>query len=203
MTRPTLSPRRTAPQRWLLCAALLLGGFAVGGGLGTLLLIAAAFVVLDAVLPTPRSPEAEAQEHFARIARRRRARTPQLDLVDDAAGPLAVAGRREVGVELIPLDSITGTTEAAKARLFDRGFRPDRSCEARWKSLWMAGARGPDPPPVSVYRIGERHVLRDGHHRVSVARDHGRDEIEAEVVELRQLTTCRLTSSARAQPKAR
>src|SRR4051794_18734586 len=115
MTRPTLSPRRTAPQRWLLCAALLLGGFAVGGGLGTLLLIAAAFVVLDAVLPTPRSPEAEAQEHFARIARRRRARTPQLDLVDDAAGPLAVAGRREVGVELIRLDSITGTTEAAKA----------------------------------------------------------------------------------------
>src|SRR3954447_16025108 len=204
MTRPTLSPRRTAPQRWLLCAALLLGGFAVGGGLGTLMLIAAAFVVLDAVLPTPRSPQAEAEEHFARIARtRRQRRTPQLALVDDAAGPLAVAGRREMGVELIPLDSITGTTEASKARLFDRGFRPDRSCEARWKSLWMAGARGLALPPVSVYRIGERHVLRDGHHRVSVARDHGRDEIEAEVVELRQLTTSRLTSSAQGRPRAR
>jgi ParB-like chromosome segregation protein Spo0J len=44
-------------------------------------------------------------------------------------------------------------------------------------------------------------VLRDGHHRVSVARDLGRDEIEAEVVEL---TTSRRTSSVRpAQPTTR
>ena len=102
----------------------------------------------------------------------------------DGAGPLATARRRELGVELIRIDSITGTTEESKARLFDRSFRPDRSCGPRWKSLWMAEARGLDLPPVSVYRIGGRHVLRDGHHRVSVARDHGRAEIEAEVTEL-------------------
>jgi hypothetical protein len=88
-------------------------------------------------------------------------------------------------VQSVPIDSISGTTEAAKARQFDRAFRPDRSVATRWKSLWMAEARGLDLPPVSVYRIGERHVLRDGHHRVSVARDHGRAEIEADVVELR------------------
>ena len=57
----------------------------------------------------------------------------------------------------------------------------------------MAQARGLDLPPVAVYRIGERHVLRDGHHRVSVALDQGRDEIEADVVELR---TSRSTSSS-------
>ena len=174
-----------SPGRWALCGALLVGGFAVGGGLGTLLVIAAAFVVIDAVVPIPRSPQAEAEDRFARVARSRRRRAPQLDLIDDSAGPLATAPRRELGVQLIPLDSITGTTEASKARLFDRSFRPDRSCEARWKSLWMAQARGLDLPPVSVYRIGDHHVLRDGHHRVSVARDHGRGEIEAEVTELR------------------
>jgi hypothetical protein len=183
--------------------ALLAAGFVVGGGLGTLLIIAATFVVLDAVLPTPRSPQAEAEERFARIARTRRRRTPQLDLVDDGAAPFATAPRRELGVQLIPLDSITGTTEASKARLFDRAFRPDRSCQARWKSLWMAQARGLDLPPVSVYRIGDRHVVRDGHHRVSVAKDHGRGEIEADVVELRQLTTSRPTSSAPRPPRAR
>ncbi len=156
----------------------------VGGALGTLLVIAAAFVVLDVVLPVPRRPEADAEERFARLARRPHRRGPDLELVDDGAAPLASARRRELGVQLIPIDSITGTTEASKARLFDRSFRPDRSCAPRWKSLWMAEARGLELPPVSVYRIGERHVLRDGHHRVSVARDHGRTELEAEVTEL-------------------
>jgi len=177
--------RAASPRRWGLSVVLLVGGFVIGGGLGTLLVIAAAFVVLDAVVPIPRSPQAEAEDRFARLAKGRRRRAPQLDLVDDGAGPLATAPRRELGVQLIPLDSITATTEASKARLFDRSFRPDRSCAARWKSLWMAQARGLDLPPVSVYRIGERHVLRDGHHRVSVAVDHGRTEIEADVTELR------------------
>jgi hypothetical protein len=184
----------------VLCAALLAGGFVVGGGIGTLLVIGAVFAVLDAVLPIPRSSQAEAEDRFARLARSRRRRTPQLDLVDDASTSLAAAPRRELGVQLIPIDSITATTEASKARQFDRGFRPDRSAEGRWKSLWMAQARGLELPPVSVYRIGDRHVLRDGHHRVSVARDHGRGEIEADVVEL---TTSRRTSSARPGPPTR
>jgi hypothetical protein len=156
----------------------------VGNAPGVLLVIAAVFVVLDVVLPVPRRPEAEAEERFARAARSRRRRGADLDLIDDAHGPLAASERHELGVLLIPLDSITATTEPSKARLFDRRFRPDRSCGPRWKSLWMAEARGLDLPPVSVYRIGTRHALRDGHHRVSVARDHGRTEIEAEVVEL-------------------
>jgi hypothetical protein len=187
----------------VLCAALLAGGFVVGGGIGTLLVIGAVFAVLDALLPIPRSPQAEAEDRFARLARSRRRRAPQLDLVDDASAPLAAAPRRELGVQLIPIESITATTEASKARLFDRGFRPDRSTEGRWKSLWMAQARGLDLPPVAVYRIGERHVLRDGHHRVSVAIDHGRSEIEADVIELRELRTSRPTSSAPSRPTAR
>lgn len=200
MPRTSLSPRAASPRRWVLCAALLAGGFVVGGGIGTLLVIGAVFAVLDALLPIPRSPQAEAEDRFARLARSRRRRTPQLDLVDDSSGPLAAAPRRELGVQLIPIDSITATTEASKARQFDRGFRPDRSTAGRWKSLWMAQARGLDLPPVSVYRIGDRHVLRDGHHRVSVAKDHGRGEIEADVVEL---TTTRRTSSARPGPPIR
>ena len=176
--------RLGSPRRWALCLAMLVAAPILGGALGTLLVIAAAFVVLDAVLPMPRRHDWEAEERFARCARGRRRRGRPLELVDDGAGPLATARRRELGVELIAIDSITGTTEESKARLFDRSFRPDRSCGPRWKSLWMAEARGLDLPPVSVYRIGDRHVLRDGHHRVSVARDHGRAEIEAEVTEL-------------------
>jgi hypothetical protein len=46
------------------------------------------------------------------------------------------------------------------------------------------GAREPSLPPVSVFRIGEEHYVRDGHHRVSVARALGETSIDAEVVEL-------------------
>ena len=175
--------RRGSPRRWALCLALLVAAPVVGGSLGALLVIASVFVVLDALIPMPRRPWAEADERFARVARRRRG--PRLDVLDDATGWAAAADRRELGVQAIRIDSISGTTEETKARLFDRAFRPDRSVAKRWKSLWMAEARGLEIPPVSVYRIGDRHVLRDGHHRVSVARDHGRAEIDAEVVELR------------------
>jgi hypothetical protein len=180
------APRPTgSPRRWAVCAAMLVGAAVLGGSLGALLVIAAVFVVIDAVIPMPRQPWAEADERFARAARRRRRTGPRLDVIDEGNGWAAVAERRPLGVQSIPLDSITGTVEEMQARMFDRSFRPDRSLGKRWKSLWMAQARGLEIPPVSVYRIGDRHVLRDGHHRVSVACDHGRTEIEADVVELR------------------
>jgi hypothetical protein len=43
--------------------------------------------------------------------------------------------------------------------------------------------RGEELPAVSLYKIGETHFVRDGNHRVSVAKYQGRGD--AEVVELR------------------
>ena len=34
-------------------------------------------------------------------------------------------------------------------------------------------------PPISVYRVGDMHFVRDGHHRVSVARALGLRVIDA------------------------
>ena len=51
--------------------------------------------------------------------------------------------------------------------------------------MWIARSRGISLPPISVYRVGDRHYVRDGHHRVSVARALGESTIEAEVVQLR------------------
>ena len=155
MPRTSLPPRAASPRRWALCAGLLAAGFVVGGGIGTLLVIGAVF---GCSTPSCRS----------RAARRRRPRTASPGWPARAAQARSAARprrrqqrparrrpARELGVQLIPIDSITATTEASKARLFDRGFRPDRSSEGRWKSLWMAQARGLDLPPVAVYRIGE------------------------------------------------
>ena len=50
--------------------------------------------------------------------------------------------------------------------------------------MCIAARRGTPLPPISVYRAGREHFVRDGHHRVSVARALGADSIDAEVVEL-------------------
>ena len=39
-------------------------------------------------------------------------------------------------------------------------------------------------PPVSLYKVGELYFVRDGHHRVSVAKSQGRDDIDAYVTEV-------------------
>jgi hypothetical protein len=178
---------------WLL-AALAAGAVALHNSLGVLLAIMALLVFLDAAIPVPGELWSLADERFVRLVRKRAATDrlrrlrrlgpERLDVIDDRAGWAATAPRRALGVGPIAIDSITGTVEDAKAAAFDRRFRPDWTCSGRWQRMWVAHAHGEPLPPVSVYRVGERHVLRDGHHRVSVARDHGWTAIEADVVEL-------------------
>lgn len=178
-------------QRLLLCAALAVGAVVFRGSVGVLLAIFLLLLIADALVPMPVGTMADADEHFARLVRQRRharwlRRLEWLDVLDDEHGWPAVCERRDLGVRTIPIAFITGTSETLKARDFDRCFRPSRACGPRWKPLWLAYGRGDPLAPVSVYDVGSQYVLRDGHHRVSVARHHGADTIEAEVVQLRR-----------------
>jgi hypothetical protein len=83
------------------------------------------------------------------------------------------------GVQEIPLDKITGTLEPTKAAQFDADFRPAPHARHRWQRVWMAEHQGAGLPPVSVVAIGCSYALRDGHHRVSVARARGAVAIDA------------------------
>jgi hypothetical protein len=72
-----------------------------------------------------------------------------------------------------------------RARDFDRGFRPTSGrTRGRWERIATAARRGEAFPPIDVYRIGEVHFVKDGHHRVSVARAQGLDTIDAYVTEV-------------------
>lgn len=108
----------------------------------------------------------------------------RLESLEQALHAAPPATRRPAGLSAIPLGSIVGTAEAAKARTFDRRFRPPPSSRTRWERLWMAGRSGAALPPISVYRVGCEHFVRDGHHRVSVARSLGMAAIDAEVTDL-------------------
>lgn len=189
------SPKRN--RRAEVGVVLAVIALVAGGSVGVLVGIMLVLFVLDAIIPVPVAPTAQADERFRRLvrlrrqaARRRRARglgPERLDVLDDRIGWASTAARRELGVLPIAIASITGTVEDDKARVFDRELRPDRSCRERWTGLWLAQARGIALPPVSVYRVEDAHFLRDGHHRASVARDQGFATIDAEVVELRRV----------------
>jgi hypothetical protein len=91
---------------------------------------------------------------------------------------------RDVGLRSIALDSIVGTADRRRAE-FDRLFRPGSyRLSGRWQSIAAARLRGESMAPIDVYRIGRLHFVRDGHHRVSVARAQGDTTIEAYVREV-------------------
>lgn len=89
--------------------------------------------------------------------------------------------RAGLTVREIPLDAIRGTLEPSRAAQFDSGFRPARAVRTRWQRVWLAEQRGATLPPISVVPVGDAYALRDGHHRVSVARARGALTIDARV----------------------
>jgi len=102
---------------------------------------------------------------------------------EEVARALGRVGERRLGQQLIPLDSIVGTVD--RSREFDRAFRPTSPrVRERWQRINLAQRKGQAMPPIDVYRIGELHFVKDGHHRVSVARALGHKDIDAYVTEV-------------------
>lgn len=91
---------------------------------------------------------------------------------------------RPRGIQLIPIDQIVGSV--GRYRDFTREFLPRRGADReRWKRLDVAINRLQDIPPIEVYKIGDVYFVKDGNHRVSVARANGFTHIEAVVTEIR------------------
>ena len=85
------------------------------------------------------------------------------------------------GLQEIELDKIVGST--GRYRDFTRTFLPKNGItEERWRKV-DAAVHDHGLPPIEVYQIGEVYFVRDGNHRVSIARIHEADTIEAYVIE--------------------
>lgn len=103
---------------------------------------------------------------------------------DEVARALGRRGQRDLGVQLIPLNSIVGTVDRRRGE-FDRAFRPATTdTRSRWERIMAARRRGEIMPPIDAFRLGALHFVQDGHHRVSVARALGDTEIEAHVIDV-------------------
>jgi hypothetical protein len=98
---------------------------------------------------------------------------------------LPVYGSSYRGVQQVPVDKIVGTTSNRYAD-FDRAFLPAQvRTKSRWKRIDELRLREVALPPVQLYQVGDVYFVRDGHHRVSVARQTGQLYVDAEVIEMR------------------
>lgn len=137
---------------------------------------------------TTRSP----QYHF-QDARRKAMVTELLDVLrrqpsamlslDDVRGRLNVRGQRWLGHQTVALDHIIGSE--GRYSDFDRRFLPRKNeLKYRWSSIDRAMLEDVHLPPVELYKLGDVFFVRDGNHRVSVARQQGQLDIDAYVTEL-------------------
>ena len=134
---------------------------------------------IDAERAFVRAKRTRRRAALARLLRREPSECGRLAVYDERK--LRRFGAQRHGIREIPLTEIDGTLEPSKAEQFDRSFRPARGASARWQRVWMAEQRGAVLPPISVVPTDGGYAVRDGHHRVSVARARGAATIDAEV----------------------
>src|ERR687884_286590 len=103
---------------------------------------------------------------------------------DEVKSALEAVEQVYLGMRTVPVEMIVGSV--GRHRDFDRAFLPSKGdLEIRWKRIDQMMHRAEELPPVSLYKIGDAYFIRDGNHRVSVARQLGVEMIDAEVIELR------------------
>jgi hypothetical protein len=89
---------------------------------------------------------------------------------------------RYLDLQDVPIDRIVGSV--GRYQDFTRAFLPRGDhLRGRWEKIEQLLATGRSLPPVELYKVGEVFFVRDGNHRVSVARHRGFTSIEAQVWE--------------------
>ena len=87
------------------------------------------------------------------------------------------------GMKVIPIEKIVGSE--GRYNDFDNHFFPKSShLRNRWQHVDEAAIKDIILPPIKVYEISGLYFVRDGNHRVSVAKSRGTEFIDAEVVSL-------------------
>lgn len=88
-----------------------------------------------------------------------------------------------LGMQVIPIEKIVGSEGRYKD--FDNQFFPKNTfIKERWEHVDEAVIKDIILPPIKVYELGGLYFVRDGNHRVSVAKSKGVEFIDAEVVSL-------------------
>ena len=95
---------------------------------------------------------------------------------------LELRNERYLGIQDVDLDHIVGSV--GRYQDFTRAFFPRQDAlKDRWRRISQLVTTGGGLAPVELYKVGQVYFVRDGNHRVSVARQQGAPTIEAYVWE--------------------
>src|SRR5436190_4118346 len=101
---------------------------------------------------------------------------------EEVSRTLPMKGQFYRGVQQVPVAEIVGSVD--RYHDFDREFLPTQShTRPRWVSVDVANLTDVPLPPIQVYKMGNGYFVKDGNHRVSVAKEKGMEYIDAEVIE--------------------
>ena len=102
---------------------------------------------------------------------------------DAVTDRLPIQGQHYLGFRQVPIDQIVGSM--GRYRDFDRAFLPlQKRTKDRWVSIDKAHYESIVLPAVELYKVGEVYFVRDGNHRVSVARERGQAFVDAYITEI-------------------
>ena len=97
------------------------------------------------------------------------------------------------GLKEIDLDKIVGSV--GRYQDFTKTFLPKRNSDQdRWAGVMSRVTDMKGMPPIELYQIGDAYFVKDGNHRVSVARQLGNKTITAYVTEVK--TTVRVSAES-------
>lgn len=103
---------------------------------------------------------------------------------EEAARKAGVSSTVHLGIRPVRVRRIVGS--AGKANKIGADFLPlgtGGSAGRNFRDILAAMRRGAEFPPISVYQLGSRYFVIDGHTRVAAARQLGVEFLDADVIE--------------------
>jgi len=94
-----------------------------------------------------------------------------------------IDGSHYAGVHPVEIDHIHGSE--GKGDAFDSNLYPTKEItRSRWLEIAKELLHSRDLPPVNLVEVEGEYFVRDGHHRISIARSQGQLYIEAEIINM-------------------
>jgi hypothetical protein len=110
-------------------------------------------------------------------------RDTHLQPFDEVIRRYELRGQHTVGMKTVLLEDVVGSV--GRYNDFDSIFLPRQTrTRERWIKIDEAHLKEIALPAVELYKVGDGYYVKDGNHRVSVARERGQKFIDAYVTEI-------------------